>query len=526
LLADAPTERTHLLEYLHRVHDVRGYLDAEQLAALAEYMGLSAAEVFEVATFYHHFQLVEPGVPPAPLTIRVCDSIVCDMFGAKELLTSLEQAMGDGVRVVSTSCIGRCQKAPAVLLGRNPVVRATPKSVQLAMDTGRTEEKLPAAQGLAAYREDGGYAVWEECLAGERAVDDVIRQLELADLRGLGGAGFRVARKWELVREHAGPRILAVNADEGEPGTFKDRHCLETEPHRMLEGALIAAWVVEASEVYIYLRDEYAGIHKLLVRELDALRVAFPESLPTLHLRRGAGSYVCGEESAMLESMEGQRGMPRLRPPYVAETGLFGRPTLVHNVETLFQVPEILIRGAGWYAAQGAKGRRGRRHYSISGRVKRPGVYLAPLGVTARELINNYAHGMAKGHTLYAYLPGGAAGGILPASLADSELDPDSLSHFGCFLGSAGLIVLSEADSARDVALNAMRFFARESCGKCTPCRVGTQETAKLMAAAAWDLPRLRELAEAMEEGSICGLGQAASNALRCVVTHFPHELS
>ena len=524
LVGEAP-RRDLLVECLHRIQDAHGHLDAERLAALAQLMKLSRAEVYEVATFYHHFDVVRAGEAPPPLTVRVCDSVACAMAGAEQLIAEISQSLGDGVRVQRVPCVGRCECAPVAVVGQNPVEEADVHAVRYAIEAGATEAPLPeGARRLEDYRAAGGYQLYADCVAGRRSAEGVIVALEHAGLRGLGGAGFPAGRKWRVVRDMPAPRLMAVNIDEGEPGTFKDRFYLEREPHRFLEGMLIAAWAVGIEKIYIYLRDEYAGLRALLGEELDALRAAFPGA-PEIELRRGAGAYVCGEESAMIESIEGKRGQPRLRPPFVAEVGLFGRPTLEHNMETLYWVREIVERGADWFASQGRHGRKGLRSFSVSGRVAKPGVHLAPAGITLRELIDEFCEGMLPGHELYAYLPGGASGGILPARLADVPLDFDTLQEHGCFIGSAAIIVLSQQDCARAAALNAMRFFAHESCGKCTPCRVGTQKAAELMARDKWDTGLLGELAQTMQDASICGLGQAAPNPLLSVLRYFGHEL-
>jgi formate dehydrogenase len=514
-----------LIEYLHRIQDRYGFVSTDHLAALAEVMKLSRAEVYEVATFYHHFDVMRTGeMPPPSLTVRVCDSITCQMAGAKELLAELRAVLSDGVRVQAVPCVGCCESAPVAVVGSNPLEQADVRAVRRAIDTRAFEAPLPDARGLDAYRAAGGYGLYAACLRGTRTAEQIIATLEHSGLRGLGGAGFPVGRKWRTVTAQPAPRYLAINIDEGEPGTFKDRHYLERNPHAFLEGALIASWAVGVEKIWIYLRDEYAGCRAMLQEELAALRAAFPEAPPT-ELRRGAGAYICGEESAMLESIEGKRGMPRLRPPYVAEVGLFGRPTLEHNMETLHWVPEILGRGAEWFAAQGRHGRTGLRSFSVSGRVAKPGVHLAPAGITLNQLIAEYCDGMAPGHTLHGYFPGGASGGMLPASLADVPLDFDVLQAHDCFIGSAAIVVFSQQDSARDLAINAMEFFAHESCGQCTPCRVGTRLAAALMREAVWDAERLKELARIMRDGSICGLGQAAPNALLSVLRHFPKEV-
>ncbi|HPO21050.1 MAG TPA: NAD(P)H-dependent oxidoreductase subunit E [Rubrivivax sp.] len=527
LLGAASRARDQLIEHLHKLQDHYGHLSARHLAALAREMRLAPTEVFEVASFYHHFDIVKEGqaAPPA-LTVRVCDSLSCELAGARDLLRRLPALLGPQVRVRAAPCIGRCEQAPAVALGQHALGQATPDGVAVALREGRTQAQPPAAIGLDAYRQAGGYALLEACVAGAHSADQVIGTLEHSGLRGLGGAGFPAGRKWRVVRAEPAPRLLAVNIDEGEPGTFKDRFYLERDPHRFLEGMLIAAWAVGVAKVYIYLRDEYHGIREMLRAELDRLRARPPWSaMPEIQLRRGAGAYICGEESAMIESIEGKRGLPRLRPPYVAQRGLFGRPTLQHNLETLYWVRDILERGGDWFASHGRHGRQGLRSYSVSGRVREPGVKLAPAGISARELIDEYCGGMAEGHSLYAYLPGGASGGILPASLADLPLDFDTLQPHGCFIGSAALIVLSQQDSAVAAARNLMRFFRDESCGQCTPCRSGTAKALALIEQPRWDTALLAELSQVMRDASICGLGQAAPNPVDCVNRYFPQEL-
>ena len=528
LLADAPRRRDLLIEHLHAVQDRYGYLSAAHLVALAHEMKLAPVEVYEVASFYHHFDVVKEGdTPPPRLTVRVCDSISCELAGAQALLAELQTELGADVRVQPVPCVGRCETAPVAVVGQNPIGTADVAAVQRAVQGNETAAPLPADTiDLAAYEQNGGYRVLRECVAGDRDVESVLSALEDSGLRGLGGAGFPAGRKWRIVRGYAGPRLLAVNLDEGEPGTFKDRVYLEADPHRFLEGMLIACWAVGIDAAYIYVRDEYPAGRRILHDALAALRAAPPAPLPEMHVRRGAGAYVCGEESGMIESIEGKRGMPRLRPPYVAEVGLFGRPTLEHNFETLYWVRDVLDKGPDWFAGHGRRGRRGLRSFSVSGRVQKPGVHLAPAGISLRELVDEYCGGMLSGHTLYAYFPGGASGGILPASLADLPLDFDTLQPHGCFIGSAAIIVLSDRDSAKAAARNAMRFFSHESCGKCTPCRVGTAKAAALMAGDRWDTALLEELAQVMGDASICGLGQAAPNPLRSVVKYFAEELA
>ncbi|MCB1800435.1 MAG: NAD(P)H-dependent oxidoreductase subunit E [Gammaproteobacteria bacterium] len=520
--------RDLLIEYLHRIQDDLGHLPANLLVALAERLRLAPAEVYEVATFYHHFDVVkEDDTSPPALTVRVCESISCAMNGAEALIDGLKQDLGDAVRVQRVPCVGRCAKAPVAVVGTFPVESADVNKVCQTVDDGTRHDIIPPrVVDYAAYHATSGYSQLRELLAcgDEESCSRVITALEDARLRGLGGAGFPAGRKWRIVRDYPGPRLMAVNIDEGEPGTFKDRHFLERNPHRFIEGMLIAAHVVGVEAIYIYLRDEYAGLRVLLERELAAIKADPPCPLPPIELRRGAGAYICGEESAMIESIEGKRGMPRLRPPYIAERGLFGRPTLEHNMETLYWVPEILEKGADWFVSQGRNGRHGLRSYSVSGRVRNPGVHVAPAGISVRELIDEFCGGMLDGHHLKAYFPGGASGGILPASLDHLPLDFDTLNEYGCFIGSAAIIVLSEHDSVREQALNAMRFFAHESCGQCTPCRVGTEKAAHLMDQADWNQPLLEDLCQVMQDASICGLGQAAPNPLRCALKYFPEE--
>ncbi len=528
LLGDEPRRRDLLIEHLHKIQDAYGHISARHLRALAHEMNLSQAEVYEVATFYHHFDVVKEGqTPPPPLTIRVCESLTCHMHGAHELIDALRAALGDQVRVLPAPCVGRCQHAPVAIVGQNPIDRVTPEKVQVAVEANAVEAPVPEYTDYDAYRAQGGYELLLGLVEGHRDPETVIEALKDAGLRGLGGAGFPAGVKWDIVRKQPAPRYLAVNIDEGEPGTFKDRHYLESDPHRFLEGALVAAQVVGCEAIYIYLRDEYPAARKILQAELAKLQADPPVKgeLPPIHLRRGAGAYICGEESAMIESIEGKRGMPRLRPPYLAEVGLFGRPTLEHNMETLHWVRDIVEKGPDWFTAFGRHGRKGLRSFSVSGRVKKPGVHLAPAGITVRELIDEYCGGMLDGHEFYGYFPGGASGGILPASLGDIPLDFDTLNPYGCFIGSAAVVIFSQHDKAKDLALNAIKFFEDESCGQCTPCRVGTAKAVLLMENGDWDKSRLDDLCQVMADASICGLGQAAPNPIRCVFKYFPHEL-
>jgi formate dehydrogenase beta subunit len=587
---NANPRRDLLIEYLHQIQDKFNSISAAHIAALAEALKISQTEVYEVATFYHHFDVLREGddAPPA-LTVRVCETLSCAMAGADALLKKLPSILGKDVRVIAAPCIGRCSEAPAVCVGQHAFGRATVENVQRAVAQEQPNaDGAPAPILLDAYLKQGGYALYNDVISGKHDVESALKTMEDSGLRGLGGAGFPAGRKWRIVRGEKGPRLMAVNIDEGEPGTFKDRHYLERDPHRFLEGMLIAAHIVGCEAIYIYLRDEYHQCRELLTQELAAMHAYFaavaastsasthpppglplegggvesvpslsngaaesvpspsrgvaesvpspsrgglgrgwgPITLPRIELRRGAGAYICGEESAMIESIEGKRGMPRLRPPYVAQVGLFGRPTLEHNFETLYWVRDILDKGAAWFASHGRNGRKGLRSFSVSGRVKKPGVHLAPAGITVKELIEEFCGGMVDGHAFYAYLPGGASGGILPASMGDIPLDFDTLQPYGCFIGSAAVVILSQHDKARDAALNLMKFFADESCGQCTPCRVGTEKAVHLLEETKWKTGLLEELSQVMVDASICGLGQAAPNPIRCVVKHFAHEIN
>jgi formate dehydrogenase len=526
LLGEKPRRRDLLIEHLHLIQDRYGHLSAAHLAALAAEMKLAQAEVYEVATFYAHFDVVKEGeAPPPPVTVRVCDSLSCALVGAEHLLDTLPAKLGPGVRVVRAPCMGACDRAPVCAVGHVQVMNATDAAVTTAARKSAHAHPHKPQVDFDAYRAAGGYTLLNECIYGKRQRDDVIKGVDDAGLRGLGGAGFPTGRKWTLVRKEPAPRLMAVNGDEGEPGTFKDRYYLSLDPHRFIEGMLIAAWIIEAPDVYVYIRDEYPEIIAMLAEEFARVDQAGLSPHARIHLRRGAGAYICGEESAMIESIEGKRGLPRHRPPYVAQVGLFGRPTLEQNVETLYWVRDILEKGAEWFTSHGRRERKGFRSFSVSGRVKKPGVVLAPAGVSARELIEEYCGGMADGHVFKGYLPGGASGGILPASMADEPLDFGTLEKYGCFVGSHAVVILSEADDMKAVALNLMRFFEDESCGQCTPCRAGTEKAVKLMATGPWDEALLTELSAAMRDASICGLGQAAPNPLACVFKYFRDDL-
>ena len=529
LLLDAEAlkqRRDLLIEHLHTINDSYRGLHERHLVALGKLMNIAMAEVYEVATFYHHFEVIPEGEQAPQFTVRVCDGLSCDMSGAATLLTKLQSSLSTSkVKVVSAPCVGRCEQAPVAVVHQHEIGHASVEKVMASVQAEAIHPVVPDYIDLNAYMADGGYALLQGLASGTHQTEAVLKAMEDSGLRGLGGAGFPAGRKWRIVSEHAAPRLMAVNIDEGEPGTFKDRTYLERDPHRFLEGMLVAAHVVGIDAIYIYLRDEYHGCRQVLEAELQKLKLNPPSRLPKIELRRGAGAYICGEESAMIESIEGKRGEPRKRPPYIAEVGLFGRPTLEHNFETLYWVRDIVQKGPEWFSDFGRHDRKGLRSFSVSGRVKKPGVKLAPAGITVAELIQEYCGGMQDGHELYAYLPGGASGGILPASLKDIPLDFDTLQPYGCFIGSAAVIVLGHQDSARHAALNMMNFFAHESCGQCTPCRVGTEKAAQLMQAPVWDNATLEDLNQVMLDASICGLGQAAPNPVRCVQKYFPHEV-
>ena len=519
--------RDLLIEQLHKINDTFRGLHERHLVALAKLMNIPMAEVYEVATFYHHFEVIREGEQAPQFTLRVCDGLSCEMAGAATLLNKLKASLGTSkIKVVSAPCVGRCEQAPVAVAHQHEIGHATVENVLAAVQVEATQPVAPDYIDLDAYMAEGGYALLEALNSGQQDAEAVMKAMEDSGLRGLGGAGFPAGRKWRIVSEQAAPRLMAVNIDEGEPGTFKDRTYLERDPHRFLEGMLVAAHVVGIDAIYIYLRDEYHACRQVLEAELQKLKTNSAIHLPMIELRRGAGAYICGEESAMIESIEGKRGEPRMRPPYIAQVGLFGRPTLEHNFETLYWVRDIVQKGPEWFSGFGRHGRKGLRSFSVSGRVKKPGVKLAPAGITMAELIEEYCGGMQDGHDFYAYLPGGASGGILPASHSDIPLDFDTLQAYGCFIGSAAVIVLGHQDSARNAALNMMNFFAHESCGQCTPCRVGTEKAVQLMQAAVWDNATLDDLNQVMTDASICGLGQAAPNPVRCVQKYFPQEVA
>ena len=518
--------RDLLIEQLHALNDTFRGLHERHLVALSKLMNIPMAEVYEVATFYHHFEVIREGEQAPQFTVRVCDGLSCEMAGAPTLLSKLKASLGtSNIKVVPAPCVGRCEQAPVAVVHQHQIGHANAEKVMASVQAEAIHPVAPDHIDLEAYMAEGGYALLQALSSGAQTTEVVMKAMEDSGLRGLGGAGFPAGRKWRIVREQSAPRLMAVNIDEGEPGTFKDRTYLERDPHRFLEGMLVAAHVVGIDAIYIYLRDEYHACRQVLEAELQKLKIRSPVLLPKIELRRGAGAYICGEESAMIESIEGKRGEPRMRPPYIAQVGLFGRPTLEHNFETLYWVRDIVQKGPEWFSGFGRHGRKGLRSFSVSGRVKKPGVKLAPAGITMAELIEEYCGGMQEGHEFYAYLPGGASGGILPASLSDIPLDFDTLQAYGCFIGSAAVIVLGHQDSARNAALNMMRFFAHESCGQCTPCRVGTEKAAQLMQAPVWDNATLEDLNQVMADASICGLGQAAPNPVRCVQKYFPQEV-
>ncbi len=530
LLADESRQRDLLIEHLHKIQDQYQHISSKHLVALAHEMNLSTAEVYEVASFYHHFDVIKEGqTPPPALTVRVCESISCEMAGAHELIDALDKGLNNQVRVQKVPCVGRCQHAPVAVVGQNPLHQATKESVINAVENKQITEQVTDYISMEKYIAEGGYQTLKKVIEGQISAESIMKKMEDSGLRGLGGAGFPAGRKWRIVNSFDAPRLMAVNIDEGEPGTFKDRYYLELDPHRFLEGMVIAALTVGCEAIYVYLRDEYAGCREILTKEIAKLQQHPPSQIykmPPIYLRRGAGAYICGEESAMVESIEGKRGMPRLRPPFLAEVGLFGKPTLEHNMESVYWVRDILEKGPDWFSSHGRHDRKGLRSFSISGRVNKPGVHLAPAGITMRELIDEYCGGMQEGHEFYGYFPGGASGGMLPESMADIPMDFDTLNEYGCFIGSAAVIVFSNQDSAKQLALNTMKFFEEESCGQCTPCRVGTAKASTLMEQKVWDTELLEDLSTVMVDASICGLGQAAPNPMRCVIKYFPDELN
>ena len=520
-------QRDMLIESLHLIQDRYKCLKPKHLTALSELTNLPLTEIYETASFYAHFDIYkEDDLTPPDTTIRVCDGITCEMNGCKSLEKDLKDNLDSNVRVVRAPCMGRCHQAPVVEVGKKHFVNANLSLVQKALEEQDTKPVIPNYISYDDYVKEGGYKILKDCIEDKKDPMKLIEEMEQSGLRGLGGAGFPTGRKWRFVRAEDKPRLMAINGDEGEPGTFKDHHYLTRDPHRFLEGMLIAAWVVEATDVYIYMRDEYPDVIKFLKKEIKILEDNNLNIKTRIHFRRGAGAYICGEESSMLESLEGKRGLPRHKPPFPSQVGLFGRPTLIHNVETVFWVREILEKGAVWFSSHGLNGRKGLRTYSVSGRVKNPGVKLAPAGITIKQLIDEYCGGIQEGHTFKAYLPGGASGGILPAKLDNVPLDFDTLQEHGCFIGSAAVVVLSDKDNMRDIAKNLMFFFHDESCGQCTPCRNGTEKALKLMNESSWDVDLLKELSSAMMDASICGLGQAAPNPMLSVIKHFPEEVT
>ena len=529
LLRGIKFKRDELIEYLHLLQDNFGVLYDKHLVALSTITNLPLSEIYEVATFYAHFNIVKNSDTFEPIkVVRVCESLTCELFGAQKLLSDLKSSENKNIKVVPGPCMGRCDVAPTVCVGKNYVDNASASKVEKAIQENRFEVVVPNYISLDEYKKNGGYNIVNQIRNGEISNNHIIETLKDSGLKGKGGAGFPTGMKWEIVSKYNGKKYVAVNGDEGEPGTFKDRTYLERDPHRFLEGALIASLFLEASNVYIYMRDEYPSVIKILSDEILKLENEKIVSKGHFILRRGAGAYICGEESAMIESIEGKRGLPRHRPPYVAEVGLFGKPTLTNNLETLFWVRDILEKGSKWFAEKGLNGNKGFHSFSVSGRVNNPGVKVAPAGITIQQLIDEYCEGMQDGHIFKGYLPGGASGGILPAEMNNIPLDYGSkeLADLGCFLGSAAIVVLSDTDSMKDVALNLLKFFEEESCGQCTPCRVGTEKTVKLMKENIWNKQKLSDLSEVMAQASICGLGQAATNPLNSVLKYFANEIS
>ena len=527
LIGNQSVKRDMLIEHLHKIQDKYHHISNRHIMALAKIMNLSMAAIYETATFYHHFDVINDNENPPPnITVRVCDSVTCEMFGAKKLINELKLATDSTkVRIQPVPCVGRCDNAPVAIAGTHPIGNAKTDNILSALNKKQLSDVLPKNYiNYEKYKKIGGYNLLIDCINGKYKRENIISTLEDSSLRGLGGAGFPTGKKWRILSEKKSPKMIAINIDEGEPGTFKDRYYLETDPHRFIEGTLIAHWAINADDVYIYLRDEYAGCRMLLEKELNSIQKTPPCKLPKIHLRRGAGAYICGEESAMIESIEGKAGMPRLRPPYVADVGLFGFPTLEQNMETMHWVRDIIENGPEWFSSNGRRERKGLRSFSVSGRINNPGVHIAPAGISIKELIEEYCDGMLEGHEFYGYYPGGASGGILPASLENEPLDFDTLQKHGCFIGSAAIIVLSDKDKVKSLATNSMRFFEHESCGQCTPCRVGTSKAIQLMENEEWNKDLLEELSIAMCDASICGLGQAAPNPVKCAIRYFPEE--
>ena len=528
LIQNLPLQRDLLIEYLHLIQDKFGEIRKEHLAALSELLKIPFAESYEVATFYAHFDVIEDDEPSIQdITIRVCDSLTCELFGSEKLIKDLGENLDKKkVRVLRAPCMGLCDKAPACEVGHKHVENSDLKKIKEIIANKDLHPTVIKGKSLRNYIKDGGYEILKKCYSNELAVEDIIEELNNSGLKGMGGAGFPSGQKWKFVRMETGPRLMTINGDEGEPGTFKDKLYLEQNIHKFFEGMLIAAWAVDAKEIYIYMRDEYPGIRLNMIEELNKLKnQKIIDSETKIYVRRGAGAYICGEESAMIESIEGKRGLPRHKPPFVSKVGLFGQPTLNHNIETVFWVPDIIKNGHKWFSNQGKKGHKGPHSYSVSGRVKNPGVKLAPAGITMDELLNEYCGGMLDGHKFLGYLPGGASGGILPAKMADIPLDFGTLEKHGCFIGSGAIVVFSDKDDVKKIALNLLKFFNDESCGQCTPCRVGTEKAVKLMEKNNWDEKLLKELVITMSDASICGLGQAAGNPITCTLNFFKDRI-
>ena len=528
LIGDLPKKRDMLIEFLHLIQDKYGEIRKKHLGALAKLMKIPFAEAFEVATFYAHFDVIEDDAPSIQdITIRVCDSLTCELFGSEKLIKDLSDGLDTKkVRVLRAPCMGLCDKAPACEVGHKHVNFSSLEKIKKVISNNDLHPEIVEGKTLDQYLNSGGYEILKKCYSGDLIVEKIIDELNNSGLKGMGGAGFPSGQKWKFVRMEPGPRLMTINGDEGEPGTFKDKLYLENNMHKFFEGMLVAAWAVEAKKIYIYMRDEYPGIRLKMIDELEKIKKAkiIDDSIE-IYIRRGAGAYICGEESAMIESIEGKRGLPRHKPPFVSKVGLFGKPTLNHNIETVFWVPDILKNGHEWYSSQGKNGHKGPHSYSVSGRVKKPGVKLAPSGITMNELLNDYCGGMEDGQKLLGYLPGGASGGILPASMGDIPLDFGTLEKHGCFIGSGAIVVFSDKDDVKKVALNLLKFFNDESCGQCTPCRVGTEKAVKLMEKNNWDEDLLRELVQTMGDASICGLGQAAGNPITCTLNFFKDHI-